>query len=104
MRVCAPRRIRMRAASSVSRRLYERSRNDPYSSKIRGGCVAPVESANFSWVGTSSRVSSKLGRARLRAVELVFMTIHESHMSVIEHVDRFGRRQEEIRVGKECVI
>src|SRR5690606_3519562 len=61
MRVSAPRRCRMRAASSVSSRLYERSRSEPYSNRMRGGWPSSAGTPSFSWVGMSSKGSSSAG-------------------------------------------
>src|SRR5690606_31343545 len=42
----------------------ERSRNEPYSSRMRGGCAASTGMSSFSCAGTSSRDSSNAGSER----------------------------------------
>lgn len=63
MRVSAPNASSSRAASSVAKRLKERSRSEPYSSKIRGRWECESGRDNAAASGTWKEAGSTLGRS-----------------------------------------
>src|SRR5450830_86361 len=75
-RVSAPKWRRMRSASSVSSLLYERSRKEPYSSRMRGAWVETVTGASLSRSGTSRCAALMFGKSFISSHRLAVGAHH----------------------------